>query len=111
VTSKDAICFFFNSLGGAIAISIAQNIFSNTLTKQLPLRAPLVSPLLVMGAGATGLRAAIPTDLLPGVLGAYAIAIQKTFILPIVTAGVAFLCGVGIERKTIKGKKLAVGGV
>ncbi|PVH82267.1 MFS general substrate transporter [Cadophora sp. DSE1049] len=107
----NAICFFFNSLGGAIAISIAQNIFSNTLNQQLPIQAPLVNPLLVMGAGATGLRAAVPYDLLPGVLKAYAIAIQKAFILPIVTAGVAFLCGVGIERKTVKGKKLAVRGV
>ena len=111
MTFEDAICFFFNSLGGAIAISIAQNIFSNTLTQQLPIRAPLVNPLLVMGAGATSLRTAIPPDLLPGVLEAYAIAIQRTFILTIVTAGVAFLCGVGIERKTIKGKKLAIGGV
>jgi hypothetical protein len=32
----NSLAIFFNSLGGAIAISIAQNIFSNTLVKELP---------------------------------------------------------------------------
>lgn len=108
---SDAICFFFNSLGGAIAISIAQNIFSNTLIAQLPIQAPLVSPLLVMGAGPTGLRAAIRPELLPGVLEAYAIAIRRTFILPIVTAWLSFACSLCLERKSVKGRKLSVGGV
>ena len=32
----NSLAVFFNSLGGAIAISIAQNIFSNTLIQELP---------------------------------------------------------------------------
>ena len=32
----NSLAVFFNSLGGAIAISIAQNIFANTLVKELP---------------------------------------------------------------------------
>lgn len=32
----NSLAIFFNSLGGAIAISIAQNIFSNTLSQELP---------------------------------------------------------------------------
>lgn len=32
----NSLSVFFNSLGGAIAISVAQNIFSNTLVKELP---------------------------------------------------------------------------
>ncbi len=32
----NSLAIFFNSLGGAISISIAQNIFSNTLVKELP---------------------------------------------------------------------------
>ncbi|KAH7417656.1 putative major facilitator superfamily transporter [Cadophora sp. MPI-SDFR-AT-0126] len=96
---------------GAVAISIAQNISSCTLTQRLPIQAPLVNPLLVMGAGATGIRAAIPPELVPGVLKAYTVAIQKTFILPIVTVGVAFLCDFGMESRTVKEKKLGIGGI
>lgn len=102
---------FSISLGGAVAISIAQNISSCTLTQRLPIQAPLVNPLLVMGAGATGIRAAIPPELVPGVLKAYTVAIQKTFILPIVTVGVAFLCDFGMESRTVKEKKLGIGGI
>jgi hypothetical protein len=44
----NSLAVFFNSLGGAIAISIAQNIFQNTLIKELPRAGldELVGPIL-----------------------------------------------------------------
>ena len=50
---------FFNSLGGAISISIAQNVFTNTLVHSVSKHAPGVDPATVAGVGATGLRGAI----------------------------------------------------
>ncbi|KAF4629471.1 hypothetical protein G7Y89_g8680 [Cudoniella acicularis] len=55
----NAIAIFFNSLGGAISISIAQNVFSNGLYKYVPIYAPEVPVQVVVQAGATSLRAAV----------------------------------------------------
>ncbi|KAF8915559.1 major facilitator superfamily domain-containing protein [Mucidula mucida] len=102
-----AIVMFFNSLGGAIAIAIAQNIFSNQLIENVPKYAPNVNPGVVIAAGATHLREIVPADSLAGVLEAYAKALRTTFIPPIAFAGLAFIIGLGIERINVKGRKLA----
>lgn len=108
--SGNAVAIFFNSLGGAISISIAQNIFSNTLIKEIPRYAPNVDPALIIGAGATNIRAVTPEADLSAVLEAYNVAVTSTFVLPIACSGVAFLCAILFEWKSVKGKKLAMGG-
>lgn len=106
----NAVAIFFNTLGGAISISIAQNIFSNTLVKQLPLDAPTVDPRLVISAGATHFRSVVPPSKLPGVLEAFDTAVTRAFILPIATSGLAALASLMMEWKSVKGKKLMPGG-
>ncbi|RVD82330.1 uncharacterized protein DFL_006758 [Arthrobotrys flagrans] len=106
----NALAIFFNSLGGAISISIAQNIFSNTLLQQLPKLAPRVNPQLVIHAGATAIRMIISAENLPGVILAYNKAITTCFILPIAVGGIAWLCSLGMEMKSVKGKKIELGG-
>lgn len=91
-----AIIMFFNSLGGAISISIAQNIFSNQLIKQIPIYAPEVDPAVVIQAGATYLRHVVPAESLDGVLQAYAKALDTTFIPPIAFAGLSFIVALGV---------------
>jgi hypothetical protein len=108
--SGNAVAIFFNSLGGAFSISIAQNIFSNTLIKQIPLYAKNVDPAIIIGAGATNIRSVTPPAELPGVLEAYNVAVTRTFILPIACAGIACICSVLFEWKSVKGKKLEIGG-
>lgn len=106
----NAVAIFFNTLGGAISISIAQNIFSNTLLKQLPLDAPGVNPLKVVNAGATHIREVVAKAQLPGVLTAFDKAITTAFILPIAVAGLAFLSSLLMEWRSVKGKKIGVPG-
>ncbi|EPS44955.1 hypothetical protein H072_993 [Dactylellina haptotyla CBS 200.50] len=106
----NALAIFFNSLGGSISISIAQNIFTNTLLKELPKTAPGVNPQLVINAGATALRFVISKANLAGVILAYNTAITTCFILPIAVGGIAFLCSLGMEMKSVKGKKLDMTG-
>lgn len=89
--SPAAIMMFFNSLGGALAISIAQNIFSNKLVTNVHKYAPNVLPATVSSAGATHLREVIPAADLAGVLEAYAKALRTTFIPPIAFAGLSVL--------------------
>lgn len=102
----NAIAIFFNSLGGAIAISIAQNIFANGLKTQLPISAPDVDPETVIKAGATYLRKFVTAAQLPGVLKAYMVALQQAFVISIAVGGIAVICACFVEWKNVKGKKI-----
>lgn len=115
LNSKDmpvgnALTIFFNSLGGALSISIAQNLFSNTLLQKLQEQIPGILPLEIIAAGATHVREATPPQYLDIVLGAYNSAVTKAFILPIAVSCLAFFCSLTYEWKTIKGKNLLTGG-
>ncbi|OAP60974.1 hypothetical protein AYL99_05978 [Fonsecaea erecta] len=106
----NAVAIFFNSLGGAISISIAQNIFSNTLVKEIPKYTKGVNPQTIIMAGATHIRQVTPPAQLAGVLYAYNIAVTHSYILSIACATIAFLFSLGFEWKSVKGKKLEMGG-
>jgi hypothetical protein len=105
----NALTIFFNSLGGALSISIAQNIFSNTLVQRLVADVPGVNPAVVVGAGATHIADVVPPALLSAVLVAYNAAISKAFVVPIAVGGIAFLCSLCMEWRSVKGKKLSMG--
>lgn len=104
--SGNAIAIFFNSLGGAISISVAQNIFSNGLYSNIPKYAPDVVPAIIVNAGATHLRDVVTAVQLPGVLEAYMVALKNAFIVPIVVGGIATICACFVEWKSVKGKKI-----
>jgi len=108
--TANACVMFFNSLGGALSISIAQNIFVNTLAREVPRYADGFDARIVASAGATNLRGVVPGGLLPGVLRGYNNAIVTAFVLAIATSSVAFFVSLGMERKSVKGKKILAGG-
>ena len=103
MTVSASIVLFFNSLGGAIAISIAQNVFSNRLLADVPKFAPSVDPNLVLNTGATQLKNVIPPAVLGDVLQAYAKALDTTFIPPIAFAGVTFFIALGVSGRSFSG--------
>jgi hypothetical protein len=104
--SGNAVAFFFNSLGGALSISIAQNIFSNGLKSNLPIDAPGVDPTLVINAGATHIRETVTAAQLPGVLLAYMSALAQSFVISIAVGGIATIFACFVEWKNVKGKKI-----
>ena len=111
LSSKDmptgnAMAIFFNSLGGAISISVAQNIFSNGIYANVPKYAPEVSAQFVVNAGSTHLREAVSPADLPGVLHAYMLALNQAYVIPIVVGGIATIFACFVEWKSVKGKKL-----
>ncbi len=101
------MAIFFNSLGGAIAISVAQNIFSNGLKANLPKTAPDVNPSVVINAGAAYLRKAVTKAQLPGVLLAYMDGLRQAFVISIACGCIAVICACFVEWKSVKGKKLS----
>ncbi|PVI07176.1 MFS transporter [Periconia macrospinosa] len=108
--TANALVMFFNSLGGAISLSIAQNVLLNGLIREVPRYAPGLDPRVVTGAGATFLRRVIPEMFLEGVLVAYMKSLSDTFVVAIATGGIATLVSFGMEFKSVKGKKIVAGG-
>lgn len=105
----NALIVFFQSLGGALAVSIGQNVLSNVLLRQLE-RLPQINASRVIAAGATDLSASIadiPPALLEPVRTAYSFALSRTYVLPIIAGGVAFLCSFGMENRTVKKDKIS----
>ncbi|KAH8114084.1 MFS general substrate transporter [Phellopilus nigrolimitatus] len=109
--SGNAVVMFFNSLGGAVSISVAQNIFSNTLVEEIPKQTTGLNPAVIVAAGATHLREVVPASQLQGVLVAYTYALDQAFILPIAAGATAFVVSLFMEWKTVKGKKIVHGAV
>lgn len=100
-----ALIMFSQSFAGALFLSFASVIFSNSLKTEIPKYAPSVNPEVVIDAGATGFRKAVTSSELPGVLTAYAKSIDRNFYL---TAGMAvgcFICAWGMGWKDLRQKK------
>ncbi|OLN83437.1 putative HC-toxin efflux carrier TOXA 11 [Colletotrichum chlorophyti] len=96
VPIANALMSFFNSLGASLGISIAQNVFSSTLFRQLA-SIPGIQPgqierIANIGTGAS-LRESgiISPNLLRPVLEAYNFSIVSTFIVAVVFGGLSFL--------------------
>lgn len=106
----NAIAIFFNTLGGAISVSIAQNIFSNRLVQEVSRNVPGVDPQSLLMAGVGRYTSVVPPALVSAVITAYNKAVTTAFILPIATAGLALLSSLPMEWKSVKGKSLIPGG-
>ncbi|KAL9603377.1 MAG: hypothetical protein Q9219_001239 [cf. Caloplaca sp. 3 TL-2023] len=103
------IIIFVQTLGGALFISVGQNIFTNRLMKNLLADVPSLGPEIVLHTGATNLRKAIQDidpALLGGVLRAYNSAITQTFYVSLAMAALSIIGSALIEWKSVKGKKL-----
>ncbi|KAJ7089045.1 major facilitator superfamily domain-containing protein [Mycena crocata] len=100
-----SIVMFSQTLGGALFISIAQNVFSNKLISGLA-SVPGVSPLLVISAGATSLKSAVPPELLPAVLVAYNKALVSAFYVSVAMSSLSIIGSVVVEWRSVKGQKI-----
>ncbi|KKY28642.1 putative mfs transporter [Phaeomoniella chlamydospora] len=110
MATGNAVAVFFNSMGGAIGVSIAENIFSNGLIEQIPKHAPGANLAAIVTAGATHFRDVVPKSQLHGVLVGYNVAVVNCFLIGVASASIAFLEGFLFEMKSVKGKALTPGG-
>lgn len=96
-----SLMFFWQGLGGAIWLSVAQVIFSNSLVKNLK-GVQGVSTSLIIGSGATDIHTLVPPEALPAVVLAYNKAISDTIILAAATAAITIISGLTMEWKNLK---------
>ena len=98
---------FFNQLGSAIFLFIAQSILDNILLPRMADIDPALTKNQIISAGATGLKNLVSGDQLQQTLIAYAKGVDATFIMATVMAGLAIFVGCGVEWKSVKSAKLA----
>lgn len=101
-----AIMMFSQTLGGALFISVGQNVFTNQLIKNLSKVVPDLDAGLVLVTGATELKNVIPRQFLPGVLSAYNETLVQTFYVSVAAAVCSIFGAAFVEWKSMKGKKI-----
>lgn len=101
-----ALMIFFQTMGGAIFLSVAQNIFTNKLLTGVIATVPDIDPSIVVHSGATDLKKNIPPQFLAAVQTAYNHALTQTWYVSVALACVTVFGIVWIEWKSVKGKKL-----
>lgn len=94
------------SLGGAVFVSVGNNILQNILDQASAARnLPGIDVKAVITAGATQFRSIVPAESLPALLVAYNYALQRVFIAAIPLSGLAFIFALGLEWKSVRDKK------
>jgi hypothetical protein len=101
-----ALGFFMQQLGGALFLSVGQNLFSNQLVKQLSGIAGLDTDAII-NTGATDLQKIVPTKDLATVVGAYSYALTRVLVLSAALSAAMILGAVCVEWKSIKKAKPA----
>ncbi|KAH8693573.1 major facilitator superfamily domain-containing protein [Talaromyces proteolyticus] len=102
-----SIMMFAQTLGGALFIAVAQNIFQTKLVSNVAAaNIQGLDSALVLSTGATQIQTLIPKEFLPAVLTAYNSALTHTFDVAVGMACVTIIGACCIEWKSVKGKKI-----
>lgn len=104
---------FFQSLGGAIFIAVAQAVFQNGLTEGVQKNAPGIPSEIFINSGASQVREILKSmhreDLLDPVLNAYLQGLRYSYYITVACAAAAFVSACGLSWKKIS-KRAKAGG-
>ncbi|KAI8627999.1 MFS general substrate transporter [Xylariaceae sp. FL1651] len=104
-----SVVAFMQTLGGALFVSVGNNVFNNKLVQELAVNVPSINPKEVLSAGATNLQKTLPPDMLPAVILSYNNALTTSFIVATALAALTVFGSGLIEWKSVKGKKIEAG--
>lgn len=99
-----SIMVFFQTLGGALFVSVGQSVFKNKFAEGLR-TIPDLDVEKTLATGATVLKSVVPEDQLPAVLVAYNDALVQCFYPALAMLAFGLLCSFGMEWISVKGKK------
>jgi len=101
-----ACVVFFQSLGGALFISVGQTVFQNGLIRGTHKFAPNVQPVILLKAGATEIRKVLEEngliEELPGVLKAYMEGLTDSFRVAAACVAAATIAACFFEWRSVK---------
>lgn len=97
-----ALVVFMQTLGGAVFISVGQNVLTAHLVGGISRLVDGLDPALIVNTGATDLRGLVPGELLPAVLEVYNEALRQVFLISTGLASVTVLGALGLEWRSVK---------
>lgn len=104
-----SIITVFQLLGGAVFISIAENIFSNQLLQAVPrLTTSGVDPSMVLNTGASSIATRFEPGDVPGIIESYMVGLKAAWILGIALAAAAAVASFSPDRTYIGTRKKAL---
>ena len=104
VNSGIALMFFGQTLGGAIFVSVAQNILNNSLSKALA-KIPSVNPRIFETSGATDFQSLIPAQYRAQALDGYNDALVDVFVIAVALAAASILGSVFLPWRSTNEKR------
>ena len=110
ISSLSSIILFFQTITGAVFISIAQALFSNKLLQEVAAHVEGIDPATVVATGATELKAAFGPQL-PAIRRAYMAGLKDAYILAIALGAVGCVIAVATlvwDNRNLKVKKPSV---
>lgn len=96
-----SVMFFFRNLGGAVFLSIAQNVFQNQLITGLE-HIPGLDAAVISRTGATGLRQVVDPRYLQEVLVAYNGALVRVYYCAIAASCATIIGALAMEWRSVK---------
>ncbi|KAL6696732.1 MFS general substrate transporter [Trichoderma pleuroticola] len=97
---------FFQVLGGAVFVAVAQTLFQNGLIDQLEKDNLGINPQLFINSGASEIKSVLASinrlDAFDAVLKAYMLGLRHTYYISVACAGCAFLCCLAFEWRSVK---------
>ncbi|KAH6605661.1 mfs toxin efflux pump [Trichoderma cornu-damae] len=97
---------FFQVLGGAVFVAVAQTLFQNGLIDQLEADNIGINPQIFINSGASEIKSVLAAigrpDALDAVLEAYMTGLRHTYYISVACAASAFLCSLGFEWRSVK---------
>ncbi|KAF7191068.1 MFS gliotoxin efflux transporter gliA [Pseudocercospora fuligena] len=107
LSTASAVALFFQCVGGALWVSVAQSLFTNKLMQSLEEKLPNINPGAIVAAGATEIGRAVSGDDLATAIECYMDGLTDAFILAVVLTGVAF--AISIASMVFDRRKLSKG--
>ncbi|KAM5360084.1 hypothetical protein ACJZ2D_013995 [Fusarium nematophilum] len=104
LASNTAILLFFQTVGGAFLIAVAQTSFLQTMLKQMREMAPQVSQSQLVQTGATEIRHVFDENVTLLVIRSYMDGLKVAFALVIAASGVAFAVSLGSRWSKLETK-------
>jgi MFS family permease len=99
-----ALGFLMQQLGGAVFLSVCQNVFATKLVDRLSGVAGL-DPQQIVNSGATAIRTIVPADEVDVVVDAYSFGITRCFLIAAALSAATILGVALMEWKSIKDDK------
>lgn len=102
VPSGVSLILLAQLLGGAIFLSVGQQIFTSNLVSRLSSLVPGLDPAMIVNTGATELRTRVSAEQLSAVLEAYNYALRQVFLVGTGLGAAAAIGAFALEWKSVK---------